>query len=162
MPIAEFVDPRTSPTPPWRGERRPLAPSPDELKPVILAIRKGRIYEVESWVRAGWPIQFETPKFRPWTRPTPLETAIRYGEHDAVWLLLSNGYDSALERRCPITLALRHARIDLLDLLLAWGADPWRLDPYVAVEVLHLDAHAPARRLQAEVESSSSREQGDR
>jgi len=133
MAIAAFVDPRSEPAPPWRGERRPLAKSPDELAPVIRAIARGHLYEVESWVRAGRPIQFETPRVRPWTKQSPLEVALRHGEHDAGLLLLCNGYAPLLERYCPVTLALRPKRVDLLDLVLAWGADPKRVDPRTAI-----------------------------
>lgn len=135
MPNLRFVDPRTSPGPPWRGERRPLASGPEELASVVQAIARGRVYEVEAWVRAGGnPLQFATPKVRPWTKPTPLEAAIRYGEHDVALLLLCNGYDPTIERACPLTLALRERRYDLFELMLAWGADPKRVDAHVAVD----------------------------
>lgn len=133
MPSHAFVDPRTRPLPPWSGPRRRLTADATELASLIHAISRGRLYDVEEWVRTGRPIQFKTPKVRPWTKQSPLEVAVRYGEHDAALLLLCNGYDPLRERVCPATLALRVNRRDILDLVLAWGADPKRIDAHEAV-----------------------------
>jgi hypothetical protein len=52
-----------------------------------------------------------------------LEIALEARNHALVLLLLCNGYDPNIEPGCPLDLALRARRWDLLDMLLEWGAD---------------------------------------
>ncbi len=123
--MATFVDPRADPVP---GAARPSARTtsdPGALAELHRLCRDGRIYDVERWIQAGQPLQatLETPTQQ--RRATSaLEIALGAGNHPLVLLLLCNGYNPNLESRCPLDLALRARRWDLLDLLLEWGADP--------------------------------------
>lgn len=127
--IDEWNDPRSDPSPPYRGRERPLARAETELAGLIGACKEGRFYDVEKWVAAGRPLQVDLA-----TRPratrvaSPLATAIAAGSFDLVRLLLCNGYQTELEARSPLDPALEARRWDLLGLLLDWGADPMRVD----------------------------------
>ena len=59
---------------------------------------------------------------------TALSVALDQKCHALVLLLLCNGYDPDLESVCPLDTALEARRLDLVDLLLVWGADPTRVD----------------------------------
>lgn len=53
---------------------------------------------------------------------------MRQHNHALTLLLLSNGYDPDREPRRALDTALELRRADLVELLLAWGADPHRFD----------------------------------
>ncbi len=93
-----FVDPRTQPKPPWTGTPRPPAESVADVKPLIDAISEGRIYDAETWIAAGKPLQFVYSTDRRKSPTSPLQAAIWSAGHDAVLLLLCNGYRLELER----------------------------------------------------------------
>lgn len=118
---AMFVDPRSRPTPPWRGPKRRPAPSPGDVAPLRDALAAGRLYDAEAWVAAGNPLQFAYSADTRRSPTSPLQVAIWSRGYDAVLLLLCNGYRTELERRSPLTEALRARRLDLVRLLLEWG-----------------------------------------
>jgi hypothetical protein len=91
--------------------------------------RLGRLYDVERWIRAGRPLQLAagSPAERRRHR-SALEIALDRQDHSLILLLVANGFDLALEPKCPLDEAVRLRRGDLLDLLLEWGADPQRVD----------------------------------
>lgn len=122
-----FIDPRLQPAP---GAERPLARTttrPDELAELRRLCIEGRLYEVERWIQAGRPLQFDGMPSKGRVA-SPLEVALETGNYALTLLLLSNGYDPNREPDCPLDLALRARRFDLVDLLLAWGADPQRVN----------------------------------
>jgi hypothetical protein len=87
------------------------------------------LYDVERLIRAGRPLQL--PAVSPGDRRpvrTALEIALERQDHSLVLLLVANGYDLGAEPECPLDAAFRLRRRDLLDLLLAWGADPLQAD----------------------------------
>src|SRR5688500_6283058 len=98
-----FVDPRTQPTPPWTGPIREPAATVAEVRPLIDFLRAGRVYDVESWIAEGKPLQFSYSTDRRRSPTSPLQEAIWSGGHAAVLLLLCNGYRLDLERRSPLT-----------------------------------------------------------
>jgi hypothetical protein len=57
-----------------------------------------------------------------------LEIAIKDGNHSLCQLLLCNGYRLEIEPEPPLNLALRTRRWNLVDMLLAWEADPQSVD----------------------------------
>ena len=63
-----------------------------------------------------------------------LEIALEDGNHALTLLLLCNGYDPNLEYHCPLDRALSSRRWDLLDMLLDWGTDPLKVDPYAVMD----------------------------
>lgn len=127
--VTGFVDPRSDPTPPWIGERPNVAEYPADVAPLVAAIRFGRLYEAEAWICAGRPIQCARDQDRHWSHTTALYAALGSGSHAATLLLLCNGYDPGQESDCPFAEALRVRRRDLVDLLLAWGADAREAEP---------------------------------
>ena len=137
QPRLHWVDPRSNPAPPFRGPQRPFAKEHAELAGLISACREGRLYDAETWIASGGPLQLggTTPERRT-RRASPLAMAISEGSHDFVLLLLCNGYRTELESDSPLNAALETRRWDILYLLLDWGADPaganvWRiLDTY--------------------------------
>lgn len=128
-PVDTFVDPRNDPAPVKNKPPPRTTAATEELAQLHRLCREGRLYEAERWIRAGRPLQITpgTPIKR--ARATSaLEIAVQTGNHALVYLLLSNGYDANQELRCPLDLALRARRLDLVNLLLEWGADPHDVD----------------------------------
>jgi hypothetical protein len=135
-----LTNPRTNPSPPYRGPERSLAPDETELSGFVRSCKEGRLYDAEAWIASGRPLQVAPDKRRPNARlATPLSVCIDAGNFDLARLLLCNGYRMELEPRSPLNGALESRRWDLVDLLLEWGADPaaadiWRiLDTYQRV-----------------------------
>src|SRR5262245_57362457 len=116
--MSTFVDPRSFPVPPWSGASRQPAKAPVDVGPLVAAVGAGRVYEIERWVAAGGPIQFEPPGDPRKTPRSPLAAAIDTGQYDVALLLLCNGYDTRLEEVCPFSAALAVRRRDIVDLLL--------------------------------------------
>jgi hypothetical protein len=117
-----FNDPRNA-----TGERNPLPPrfatSREELTGLLELCRAGRIYDVETWIADGRPLQISGtgPRRHGRRQATALEVAMERGNHSLVLLLLANGYDPNQEESSPLDQALRDRRWDLVDLLLDWG-----------------------------------------
>jgi len=128
--VTAFTDPRTDPTPDANKRSARTTADPDELADLHRLCREGHLYEVERWIQAGRPLQLaEGVTVNPRRRfKSALEIALEAGNHSLTLLLLANGYDPNEERYCPLDQALRDRRFDLVDLLLAWGADPHRVD----------------------------------
>jgi len=128
--MGNFTDPRNQPLPehtPRTAVRTTEAVQ--ELAELHGLCQEGRLYEIERWIQEGRPLQVASEassRRRP--SSSALKIALEKGDHSLVYLLLCNGYDPNLEEDSPLDLALRTRRWDLLDLLLAWGADPTRAD----------------------------------
>jgi hypothetical protein len=122
-----WSDPRLSPKPPAKPKR--AVDDPMEIEPLVRLCQRGRLYAVERWIAEGRPLQASTyyVKGRPQI-DSPLAVAMESKQHDLVLLLLCNGYRTELELENPIARALRLRSRELLELLLAWGADPTRVD----------------------------------
>jgi len=121
---------------------RPLAHSPDDVRPLHQLCREGRFYDVERWIAEGKPLQL-TPEALPrGARPkTALQIALETGQHSLATLLLQNGYRLELERYAPLDLALRFRRWDLFDLLLDWGGDLRSVDVYTVLDTYNADLY---------------------
>lgn len=149
-----FIDPRANPVP----EAEPASPrtttAPDELEDLHRLCREGRLYDVERWIQTGRPLQLAEgtppPKGR-WS--SALEIALEAGNQALTLLLLCNGYGPNLECSSPLDLALRARRFDLLDLLLAWGADPQSVDLYDLFGTYQLDLFERFRTLGVDLTS---------
>ncbi|MFI5341036.1 MAG: hypothetical protein ACHQ7N_14515 [Candidatus Methylomirabilales bacterium] len=127
---AEFIDPRSQSKPPSRPPAPLLTATAGDLDDLHRLCWEGRVYEVESWIEAGRPLQVPADS-RPRGRrlPTALQIALETGQYSLAVLLLSNGYNLDLEDGSPFNVALKARRWDLVDLLWTWGADPKRVDP---------------------------------
>jgi hypothetical protein len=126
---ASWVDPRLSPKPP--ATPRDPAEDPAEIEPLVRLCQRGKLYAVERWIAEGQPIQAAKSYVKGRRQlPSPLEIALESDQYALVELLLCNGYRTELEVESPLARALRKRSRDLLDLLLDWGSDPLRVEPY--------------------------------
>jgi len=130
-----WVDPRTEPEPPSVSIELRVAEDEADIAELMALCKKGRIYEVERWIREGRPLQVQLEGNGSWRRPkTPLKIAIETGQYDLALLLLCNGYNTGLEPPGTLNLALEHRAWDFVDLMLAWGTDPNHADPYFILD----------------------------
>ncbi len=117
-----------------QGPQRPLAQSPEIVRPLHQLCREGRLYDVERWIAEGKPLQVAPEVLSKGTRPeSALQLALESGQHALVFLLLRSGYRLQLERYAPLDLALQARRWDLVDLLFDWGADLKSADVYTVL-----------------------------
>lgn len=126
--MTSFVDPRSEPDPRDGKPSARVTANPSALKRLHQLCREARVYEVERWIAEGRPLQLARGAPAKRRAPSALEIAVEDGQHALVLLFLCNGYDPNLEKHSPLDLALQGRSWDLLDLLLAWGADPRRAD----------------------------------
>lgn len=124
MTLATFVDPRRCPVAAVTKRSPRTTSDLAALAELHRLCRDSRIYDVERWIQAGRPLQAARETSAQRRVASALEIALEAENHALVLLLLCNGYNPNLESRCPLDLALRARRCDLLDLLLEWGADP--------------------------------------
>jgi hypothetical protein len=104
---------------------RPFAASPSDLDELVALCRTGKLYEVEDWIRAGKPLQWQQTKDRRIrAKHTPLQIALEHRFHSLAALLLANGYDPNADGRWYLHNAVRRKALDLVDLLLRFGTDP--------------------------------------
>jgi len=136
----QWVDPRSEPTPPAVGLPDRVTDEPDDIAALVEHCKKGRLYAVERWIQAGKPIQarYGHGDYRRRGK-SPLAWAVETGQHDLALLLLCNGYRLELEPRSLLDLVLQRRSADLLELLLAWGADPKRADPNVVLDTYQIE-----------------------
>lgn len=78
--------------------------------------REGRLFEVEAWLNAGKPADFEHRNIR----CTPLGIAIDRGFHSLVEVLLNHGFAPHPKH---LAFAVRKGHIGIVELLLQHGAD---------------------------------------
>lgn len=133
-----FVDPRAFPDPPCRVPVPPPAATFDALEELHTLCRRGRLYSVEAWIRAGRPIWCATrPKGR---KPSAFQIAVETNQEDLAVLLLANGFPfhTALDD-FEIGRLLWDRKERFFHLLLAWGLDILRVAPHAI-----LDTYDPA------------------
>ncbi|MEX2526468.1 MAG: hypothetical protein WEA09_02415 [Gemmatimonadota bacterium] len=149
---SSFVDPRSSPDP--RAGKQPprVTRDPDQIAELQELCRAGQLYYVENWIRGGRPLQWKPgTHVRGRRRASVLQIGLDRGDHSLVHLLLCNGYDPNAEEESPLDRALESRRIDLLDLLLAWGADPHRVSRAAVFETYSTELMERFRSLGVEM-----------
>lgn len=120
-----FIDPRDDPTPGASTPPPRLTEDLNDLDELHRLCKEHRLYEAERWIREGRPLQAPARLYQTGRRrATALELALQSGDQALTFLLLCNGYDPNLEPGCALDIPLRSRRLDLVDPLLAWGADP--------------------------------------
>jgi hypothetical protein len=125
--VASFIDPRIQMAPRPNGTISRTAVTGDRLTELHSLCRAGRLYDVERWIWEGNPLQVERETEVSERRsPSALQIALEAGNQALSLLLLCNGYDPNLDAGCPLDIAFRSRRWDLVDLLLGWGTDPHR------------------------------------
>ena len=134
--MTPFVNPRSDPDPKDARPPSRTTEHPDDLAELHRFCREMRLYDVERWILAGKPLQMaeDSPPAQRSGPVSALEIALEDGNQALTLLLLCNGYDSNLEYQCPLDRALSSRRWDLLDMLLEWGTDPLRVDPYAVLD----------------------------
>lgn len=95
----------------------------EEIKPLILLCRQGRLFDVQEWIDAGRPIESPLPEPKRARKKGPLEISIETGFHSLVQILLEAGASINIGRYNALEHALRMKRLDLIDLLVSHGAD---------------------------------------
>jgi hypothetical protein len=127
---ATFVAPRFDPVPPYRGAIRRPAAEPAELSEMLPLIRRGRVYDVEAWIRAGRPIHAETYQIKKGhTLESPMRAAMRADQEAIALLLLCNGYPAVISGDLTQWELLEAKNRAFLELLVRWGADLAALEP---------------------------------
>jgi len=94
----------------------------EEIKPLIDLCKAGKLFEVQAWIASGKPVN-PPPSVSGYKRKSPLEIAIDLGFHSLVQTLLKGGADLNEPRYWPLDEALHKRRLDLVKLLVKYGAD---------------------------------------
>lgn len=137
-----FVDPRLNPEPPFIGDRPAPARDAAEIAELIQFCSSGRIYQVEDWIRSGKAIHADSYRGRGNRRiHSALEIAIETNQCDLALLLLSNGFPPDSEGQSLLVQSLRDRKPEFFELLLAWGADPLRIDVWTILSTYDADLY---------------------
>jgi len=100
-----------------------LAKTYDEIRPLIHLCRTGRLFDVQEWIFQGKPINLPPPEPRKASKKSPLKLSIELGFHSLVQVLLEGGAPVEEPRYSPLQHALEKRRLDIIELLVAHGAD---------------------------------------
>jgi hypothetical protein len=95
----------------------------EEIVPLIVLCKAGRLFEVQEWISAGMPVNPPPPAEKKARKKSPLQVAIEAGFHSLVQLLLQGGAAIEEPRYSPLAHALEKHRLDLVELLVNHGAD---------------------------------------
>jgi ankyrin repeat protein len=90
----------------------------EDAKRLIRLCERGRLYEVEDWIRSGQPLKVPDELGK-----TPLSVALRTGFHSLIELLLRHEEDQRI-RNNVLRQAVEARRHDLVELAVAYGAEP--------------------------------------
>jgi len=99
----------------------------EEIKPLIDLCKAGKLFEVQEWIVSGKPVN-GPQSVSGYRRKGPLEVAINLGFHSLVQILLEGGADIKEPRYNPLQHALWNKRLDLIELLVVYGADYHSVD----------------------------------
>jgi len=100
----------------------------EDLRPLVELCRAGKLYEAEKWLREGNPVNLPAEREKRVRRKSPLEVAIEHGFHSLVQLLLQNGAVKDEPTYGALSHALEKRRLDLIQLLVEYGADVRSVD----------------------------------
>ena len=101
---------------------RKRAASYEEIQPLLALCKAGRLFDVQKWIASGRPII--PPLESKIRKKSPLELAIELGFHSLVEVLLEGGAMVEDQRYSPLSHGLEKRRLDLIMLLVKYGADP--------------------------------------
>jgi len=95
----------------------------EEIIPLIDFCKMGKLFEVQAWISAGKPVNPPHPADKKVRKKSPLQIAIDAGFHSLVELLLQGGAALEEARYSPLAHAVEKRRLDLVVLLVTYGAD---------------------------------------
>lgn len=99
------------------------------VEPLLALCAGGKLYEVETWIAKGRPLQYPPPEDRKLQRrSTALQIAVERRFHSLAALLLANGYDPNGDYYECLSPAVKAKDHDLVNLLLRFGANPHDAD----------------------------------
>lgn len=96
---------------------KPL-PLPDDIKELMVLVRAGKLFDVQKWIAEGKRIVPPQP-----CRTSPLRAAVETKFHSMVEVFLQTGVDQE-ERNCLLCQAVWHHNLELIKLLVHYGAEP--------------------------------------
>ena len=101
----------------------------DDIAPLVELCKAGRLFDAQTWVAAGKPVNPPPPTDRRSRKKSPLEYAIELGFHSLVQVLLEAGAEAiSSDFFCPMSLALSKRRFDIVELLVKHGFDAKSID----------------------------------
>ena len=95
----------------------------DEIEPLVKLCRLGKVFEIQEWISAGNPVNPPKDLDRRVKKRFPLYLAFESGFHSLVKVLLDGGTSLEEPGYLPLQHALSKRRLDLVELLVAHGAD---------------------------------------
>jgi hypothetical protein len=104
-----------------RTLKRKRAETYEEIQPLINLCKLGKLFEVQKWIAEGRPI--DPPLVTKNRRKSPLKLAMELGFHSLVQILLEGGAHLEDQQQELLALALEDRRLDLIELLVEFGAD---------------------------------------
>lgn len=111
----------------------------DELEPLILMCRSGKLFEVQEWIRQGKPIAMPVGTHPRRGKRNPLRVCMDAGFHSLVQVLLDAGAPSREGSYDALAHAVELRRADLVSLLIEQGADVNRVSMRSVIETGHAE-----------------------
>lgn len=103
--------------------------SKEEMESLLTLCRQGKLFEVQKWIADGNPVNPPPPVPTRKQIHGPLEVSIGTGFHSLVQVLLAGGantfepHHNGYNNFCAINVAVRLRRLDLIELLVEYGAN---------------------------------------
>ncbi|MEX2672835.1 MAG: ankyrin repeat domain-containing protein [Phycisphaeraceae bacterium] len=105
------------------------AANQEAIAPLIELCKAGRLFDVQTWIAEGNPVNAPPPPEKGHRPKTPLEYAIDRGFHSLVQVLLEGGaIQEPAGDDAPIYRALQAKRLDIVQLLVEHDFDPRTVD----------------------------------
>jgi hypothetical protein len=101
----------------------------EAIKPLNELCKAGKLFEVQTWIAAGKPVNPPAPTVKGRRCKAPLEIAIEHGFHSLIDVLLRAGAIQEPDgHNSPMNRALQMRRMDIVTLLVEHGFDPRTVD----------------------------------
>jgi hypothetical protein len=97
---------------------------PDDLKEFCGLCRAGKLFAVQQWIRDGRPCRMPAGNFA----TSPMRIAIEQGFHSLVEVLLQENVLDHEEKNDALVRAVESRNLDLVEVLIQYGADPCTVD----------------------------------
>lgn len=105
------------------------AENPEEIAPLVALCKAGQLFAVQEWIDEGRPLNPPPLTSKRTRKKSPLEYAVDLGFHSLVEVLLRGGADiRPYGGVCPVTLAIKSRRLDMVQLFVEFGYDARTVD----------------------------------